>query len=177
MDNYEYTELLKKLNTKVLNICAIIKPENIKTRLKQIETLEQDENFWQDVAKATALGKEKTKISNMLEKFSNAKSAVDDAKDLYELANDENDEDTINALFDDAQNLEDKITSLEISMLLSGEDDNKNAIVSIHPGAGGTESNDWASMLYRMYLRFCEREGFKERLLTFKKEMKQDLKM
>ena len=46
-------------------------------------------------------------------------------------------------------------------MLLSGEDDGKNAIVTIHPGAGGTESNDWASMLYRMYLRFCEREGFK----------------
>ncbi|MBE2984004.1 peptide chain release factor 2 [Campylobacter sp. RM9344] len=167
MDNYEYTELLKTLYTKVQNISAIIKPENIKARLKEIENLEQDENFWQDIANATAIGKEKTKISNMLEKFNSAKSAVDDAKDLYELANSENDEETVNALFDDASNLEDKITNLEISMLLSGEDDNKNAIISIHPGAGGTESNDWASMLYRMYLRFCEREGFKVETLDF----------
>ena len=52
-------------------------------------------------------------------------------------------------------------------MMLSGENDDKNAIVSIHPGAGGTESNDWASMLYRMYLRFCEREGFKIEVLDF----------
>lgn len=167
MDNYEYTELLKTLYTKVQNISAIIKPENIKARLKEIENLEQDENFWQDIANATTIGKEKTKISNMLEKFNSAKSAVDDAKDLYELANSENDEETVNALFDDASNLEDKITNLEISMLLSGEDDNKNAIISIHPGAGGTESNDWASMLYRMYLRFCEREGFKVETLDF----------
>ncbi|MBE3606226.1 peptide chain release factor 2 [Campylobacter sp. RM13119] len=167
MDNYEYTELLKTLHTKVQNISAIIKPENIKARLKEIENLEQDENFWQDIANATAIGKEKTKISNTLEKFNSAKSAVDDAKDLYELANSESDEETVNALFDDASNLEDKITNLEISMLLSGEDDNKNAIISIHPGAGGTESNDWASMLYRMYLRFCEREGFKVETLDF----------
>ncbi|MBR8462060.1 peptide chain release factor 2 [Campylobacter sp. faydin G-105] len=167
MDSYEYTELLKKLNSKVENIGSIIKPESIKARLKEIETLEHDENFWQDIAAAGAIGKEKTKITNMLNKFNHVKAAVDDAYELYELANSENDEETINSLFDDANTLEEKITSLEISMLLSGEDDNKNAIVTIHPGAGGTESNDWASMLYRMYLRFCEREGFKVETLDF----------
>ena len=167
MDNYEYTELLKKLNTKVGNIASIIKPNEIKSRLEEIEKLEHDQNFWQDVAKATAIGKEKTKITNMLNKYKNAKSAIDDAKELYDLANSENDEDTIKSLFDDSESLEQKIVNLEISMLLSGEDDNKNAIITIHPGAGGTESNDWASMLYRMYLRFCEREGFKVETLDF----------
>ena len=167
MDSYEYTELLKKLNTKVGNIASIIKPNEIKSRLEEIEKLEHDQNFWQDVAKATAIGKEKTKITNMLNKYKNAKSAIDDAKELYDLANSENDEDTIKSLFDDSESLEQKIVNLEISMLLSGEDDNKNAIITIHPGAGGTESNDWASMLYRMYLRFCEREGFKVETLDF----------
>ncbi|MGP1485522.1 MAG: peptide chain release factor 2 [Campylobacter sp.] len=167
MDNYEYTELLKKLNTKVANIALIIKPDDINERLKQIQELENDQNFWQDITKAGQIGKEKTKISNILSKYKNAKSAIDDAKDLYDLANAENDEDTINSLFNDANELEEKIVNLEISMLLSGEDDNKNAIVTIHPGAGGTESNDWASMLYRMYLRFCEREGFKVETLDF----------
>lgn len=167
LDSYEYNELLKKLQTKVENIGSIVKPEEIKARLKEIEATEQDPDFWQDIAKAGALNKEKTKISNMLAKFNDANQAVSDAKELFELANSENDEETINSLFDDAKNLDEKIVNLEISMLLSGEDDGKNAIVSIHPGAGGTESNDWASMLYRMYLRFCEREGFKVETLDF----------
>ena len=176
MDNYEYTELLKTLNTKVENIAGVVKPENIKARLKEIEELENDQNLWQDVAKAGAIGKEKTKISNILNKFLNVKNAVDDAKALYELANSENDEETINSLFAEAGELEDKIINLEISMMLSGENDDKNAIVSIHPGAGGTESNDWASMLYRMYLRFCEREGFKIEVLDFQEGEEAGLK-
>ncbi len=176
MDNYEYTELLKTLNTKVENIAGVVKPENIKARLKEIEELENDQNLWQDIAKAGAIGKEKTKISNVLNKFLNVKNAVDDAKALYELANSENDEETINSLFAEADELEDKIINLEISMMLSGENDDKNAIVSIHPGAGGTESNDWASMLYRMYLRFCEREGFKIEVLDFQEGEEAGLK-
>nr|WP_314882525.1 peptide chain release factor 2 [uncultured Campylobacter sp.] len=176
MDNYEYTELLKTLNTKVENIAGVVNPENIKARLKEIEELENDQNLWQDVAKAGAIGKEKTKISNILNKFLNVKNAVDDAKALYELANSENDEETINSLFAEADELEDKIINLEISMMLSGENDDKNAIVSIHPGAGGTESNDWASMLYRMYLRFCEREGFKIEVLDFQEGEEAGLK-
>ena len=103
----------------------------------------------------------------MLSKFQNAQNALNDATELFDLANSENDLDTINSLFEDSENLEDLITNLEVSMMLSGEDDNKNAIVTIHPGAGGTESNDWASMLYRMYLRFCEREGYKVETLDF----------
>ena len=155
MDNYEYTELLKKLMTKVENIGSIVKPDVIKKRLSEIE---------------------KTKITNMLAKFTDAKAAVDDAAELYELANSENDADTLNALFEDASALNQKIVNLEISMMLSGEDDGKNAIVSIHPGAGGTESNDWASMLYRMYLRFCEREGYKVETLDFQEGEEAGLK-
>lgn len=176
LDNYEYNELLKKLQTKVENIGSIVKPDDIKARLKEIEAIEQDPDFWQDIAKAGALNKEKTKISNMLAKFNVANQAVSDAKELFELANSENDEETINSLFEDAKNLDEKIVNLEISMLLSAEDDGKNAIVSIHPGAGGTESNDWASMLYRMYLRFCEREGFKVETLDFQEGEEAGLK-
>ncbi|MFG5090412.1 peptide chain release factor 2 [Campylobacter lari] len=176
MDNYEYSELLKKLKNKVGNIASIIKPEEIKQRLKEIENLENSPSFWSDVKQAGIIGKEKTKISNLLKNYENAFNALNDANELFDLANSENDLDTIQALFDDASNLEDLIVSLEISMLLSGENDGKNAIVSIHPGAGGTESNDWASMLYRMYLRFCEREGFKVETLDFQEGEEAGLK-
>ncbi|HEC1784979.1 TPA: peptide chain release factor 2, partial [Campylobacter lari] len=165
-----------KLKNKVGNIASIIKPEEIKQRLKEIENLENSPSFWSDVKQAGIIGKEKTKISNLLKNYENAFNALNDASELFDLANSENDLDTIQALFDDAPNLEDLIVSLEISMLLSGENDGKNAIVSIHPGAGGTESNDWASMLYRMYLRFCEREGFKVETLDFQEGEEAGLK-
>lgn len=167
MDNYEYSELLKALKNKVANVASIIKPDAIKSRLEEIENLENSPKFWEDVKLAGIIAKEKTKLTNLLKSYENAFNAVSDAAELFEMANAENDQSTINSLFDDAPNLQNAITSLEISMLLSGENDNKNAIVSIHPGAGGTESNDWASMLYRMYLRFCEREGFKVETLDF----------
>ncbi|NLK67023.1 MAG: peptide chain release factor 2 [Campylobacteraceae bacterium] len=167
MDNYEYTELLKTLNTKVENIAQIIKPEKIEKRLDEIKEMENDPSFWGDVENATKINKEKTKLISTFDKFKEAKTLVDDAKEMYELASMEEDSEVINALFDDAQSLEERITSLEVSMLLSGENDSKNAIVTIHPGAGGTESNDWASILYRMYLRFCEREGYKVEVLDF----------
>nr|MBP3724758.1 peptide chain release factor 2 [Campylobacter sp.] len=176
MDNYEYSELLKDLKTKINNISQIIKPSEILNRLDEIEKLQNDPNFWSDIKKAGEIAKEKTKISNLLSKFQTAKSAVDDTSELYEMALSENDLDTINALFEDATKLEDQITTLEISMMLSGENDDKNAIVSIHPGAGGTESNDWASMLYRMYLRFCEREGYKVETLDFQEGEEAGLK-
>ena len=167
MDNYEYNELLKSLKIKIDNIAKVINPSSIESRLSEIESLEQDPSFWSDIELASQIGKEKTKLNSMLSKFQNAQNALNDATELFDLANSENDLDTINSLFEDSENLEDLITNLEVSMMLSGEDDNKNAIVTIHPGAGGTESNDWASMLYRMYLRFCEREGYKVETLDF----------
>ena len=167
MDNYEYNELLKSLKIKIDNIAKVINPSSIESRLSEIESLEQDPSFWSDIELASQIGKEKTKLNSMLSKFQNAENALNDATELFELAHSENDLDTIKSLFEDSENLEDLITNLEVSMMLSGEDDNKNAIVTIHPGAGGTESNDWASMLYRMYLRFCEREGYKVETLDF----------
>ncbi len=167
MDDYEYTELLKKLEVKVLNIQKIIKPEDNEKRLKQITKLEQDENFWTDVEKATVIQKEKNKKEKLNEAYKKAKDALDDAFGMYELGKEEEDAETIEACFEDAINLEKVITDLEIAMMLSGEDDGSNAIVSIHPGAGGTESQDWASMLYRMYLRWAEREGFSVETLDY----------
>lgn len=167
MDNYEYTELLKALDAKIKNMAFIVKPDEIKKRLDEIKDMELEPDFWNDIENATKINKEKTKLNSVFKKFKAAKQLVDDAKEMYELANMEEDSDMINSLFEDASNLEENITSLEVSMLLSGENDSRNAIISIHPGAGGTESNDWASILYRMYLRFCEREGYKVEVLDF----------
>lgn len=167
MDSYEYLELLKNLKNKIENIISIINPDEATKRINEIEELQKDPLIWNDTKKAGELNKEKTKLSNLLSSYEKAKNALQDAKDIFDLAQDENDEETINSLFQEAFNLENLITNFEIQMMLSSENDSKNAIITIHPGAGGTESNDWASMLYRMYLRFCERMGYKVETLDF----------
>ena len=169
MDNYEYTELLKNLNLKMKNITGVVEPEKIKARLEEIETLENDQEFWSDAANAAKIQKEKTQIQRKLDKYNLANDTVIDANELYEMAKEENDEESITALYDDAPSLENHIRSMEIEVLLSGDSDSNNAILSIHPGAGGTESQDWAEMLLRMYKRWAERRGFSVEILDYQK--------
>lgn len=161
MDAYEYSELLKSLSKKMENIKNIMKPDALKERLTEIEHMQQDQDFWNDTTYAGKISQEKTKTERILETYNTASDAVSDAIEYFELAKSEKDEETLEMLYDDAKNLEESTHALEVQMMLSGENDGKNAIVSIHPGAGGTESQDWASMLYRMYLRWAERRGFK----------------
>ena len=103
----------------------------------------------------------------MLATFEHARDAVHDAVEYFEMANSEKDEETLEMLYEDAESLQESTNALEVQMMLSGEHDSAHAIISIHPGAGGTESQDWASMLYRMYLRWAERRGFKVEVLDY----------
>jgi len=167
LDSYEYTELLKKLAIKIDNIAQIIKPDSIRERLKEIEEIEQDPDFWSDAKKAAVISKEKTKANSILTRYEKAKTALEDTNDIYEMALEEGDEETVAETVAEASSLETLVSDLEVAMMLSGEEDSNNAIISIHPGAGGTESQDWASMLYRMYLRWAERKGFKVETLDF----------
>lgn len=167
MDAYEYSELLKLLNTKLKNIQSILKPEELNQRLEEIKEEESDQDFWNDIEKATKSGIEKNRLLGKLNKFNKANDSLKGTNELYEMASDEKDEETFEMLYEEAPELEKLIKSTEISVMLSNPDDVSNAIVSIHPGAGGTESQDWAAMLYRMYLRWAERNNFKIELLDY----------
>jgi len=161
MDAYEYGELLKSLTIKIENITNIVKPDTLEQRLQEIELMQQDASFWEDAQNAGKISQEKTKTERILATYSSAKDAVVDAEEYFELAKIEEDGETLEMLYEDASSLQASTNALEVQMMLSGEHDSANAIVSIHPGAGGTESQAWASMLYRMYLRWAERHGFK----------------
>jgi len=167
MDHYEYSELLKTLNTKMKNIAGVVQPKKIEERLQEIEALEQSEGFWNDAEHAAVIQKEKTQLERKLQKFSRAFNALGDAEELYEMGKEENDDETIEMLFHEADALNALVKSMEVNMLLSGPNDANNAIVSIHPGAGGTESQDWASILLRMYTRWAERRGFKTEVMDY----------
>ena len=167
MDHYEYSELLKTLDTKMQNISNIVRPQDIQTRLNEIEVMENDQDFWNDAANAATIQKEKTQLERKLDKFNKASSTLNDAEDLYEMAKEEKDDDTIETLFGEADSLDESVNQMEVEVMLSGEHDANSAILSIHPGAGGTESQDWAHMLFRMYSRWAERRGFKTEILDY----------
>jgi len=167
VDHYEYTELLKTLTIKMQNVTDVVRPNEIQTRLDEITALENSDGFWNDVTYAGVVQKEKTQLERKLAKYSKTFNTLGDAVDLYEMAKEEADEETIESLFADAGELENKIKQMEVEVVLSGEHDAHNAIVTIHPGAGGTESQDWASMLLRMYTRWAERHDFTVEMLDY----------
>ncbi len=167
VDNYTYSELLKSLQNKCDNIALIIKPEKIKQELERIEKEQEDPNFWQDVLKARDTNKEKVRLNRLLETYQKTKNSLDESIELFELAQNDNDEVTLSLLYEEAHVLEHSVQKVEIEIMLSGENDASNAIITIQPGAGGTESQDWASILYRMYLRWAERRGFKSEILDY----------
>lgn len=110
--------------------------------------------------KAQQISKEIAALSNKISVFSDAEKIVDDAEVLIELAEEENDDSVLAELDADLKKAEEKIEDIRLKSLLSGKYDNLNAILSLHAGAGGTEACDWTEMLYRMYICYCEKNGY-----------------
>ncbi len=121
--------------------------------------------FWDHPQKAAAMQKERAGLLVTVELFQNTEKKILDAKELLELAELENDGQMGAELETDLPELEKLVRSMELSRMLSGQNDQRNAFMSINAGAGGTESCDWANMLLRMYLRYCESKDWKSEIL------------
>lgn len=106
-------------------------------------------------------------IKSKIEKYNNLKSEFDNLKDLSDLLKLESDDELARELIKNIAKIEGEITSLEINTLLSGKYDTNNTIITLHPGAGGTESQDWTQMLYRMYTRWAQDNGYEVKELDF----------
>ena len=108
-----------------------------------------------------------TKMKNKVERFREVEVMVEDAETLYEMSKEENDEELLKETEESLNATMAVLEQFELETLLSGKYDSNNAIISIHPGAGGTESQDWADMLYRMYVRWAERQGYSVTILDY----------
>lgn len=145
---------------KTLNeIKKSLKIEEKETRLKELEATSLDPDFWNDQQKAKQVMQE---IGNLRDLIDKIKSFEDEVVILYDLVRESKDDDVFEK---DVCSLEEKMKELKLTSFLDGRYDERNAIVSINAGQGGTEAMDWASMLYRMYLRYAERKGFKTEAL------------
>jgi len=122
-------------------------------------------NVWENPARAQELGRERAKLELVVETFRRIESRLNDTEELIELARLEDDASMVAGIADDLALVEKEVADLEFRRMFSGEMDANNAFVEIQAGAGGTEAQDWASMLTRMYLKWAERRGFDTELI------------
>ena len=133
-----------------------------KKELQELENQTQSEDFWQkDTSLTTKILVKVKDLKKKIEKFENSKTEIENLIELTELANMENDENVARDIIKSTEKLELEIEQIQLETLLSGKYDKNNAILTLHPGAGGTESQDWAEMLYRMYTRWADKNGYK----------------
>lgn len=134
-------------------------------RLDEVNRELEDPNVWSDQERAQALGKERAMLEEIVQLIDALTAGLADTKDLLDLAVAEDDEETVQSVMLDLDRYEKQLKSLEFQRMFSGKMDANNAYLDIQAGSGGTEAQDWAEMLLRMYLRFGERHGFKTELM------------
>ena len=134
-------------------------------RLTEVLRELEDPKIWDNPEKAQTLGKERGQLEMVVNNLVRLEKGINDAEELLAMAVDEDDDDSVGVVEHDLQSFEKDIGDLEFRRMFSGEMDPNNAFLDIQAGAGGTEAQDWAEMLLRMYLRWGERRGFKTELM------------
>ncbi|MFN3880376.1 MAG: peptide chain release factor 2 [Nitrincola lacisaponensis] len=134
-------------------------------RLEEVERELENPAVWNNPENAQQLGRERNSLSHTVTTLDELTSGVADARDLLDLAVEENDEDTVAEVVKEVEALGNQLADLEFRRMFSGEADPNNAFVDIQAGSGGTEAQDWANMMLRMYLRWGEDKGFKTELI------------
>ena len=125
------------------------------------------EGFWEDVDAANKVNQRMKVITGKLDRYRRLESGVEDVNTLMEMAEEEADESLLGEIAGEYHALEKEVEALRLSTLLKGPYDGCNAVLSLHAGAGGTEAQDWVSLLYRMYCRYCEKKGYTVKELDY----------
>ncbi|TMB57453.1 MAG: peptide chain release factor 2 [Deltaproteobacteria bacterium] len=157
---------VRALHHRVAELGGIFDLPALERRAAELSEQAGAPDFWKDAEKAQAVGRETAAVRDAIERFRRQRQGVDEAQVFLELA-EEGASEALGELTAKVEEVEHGLAELELLRLLGGEHDGGNAIVEIHPGAGGLEAQDWAEMLLRMYLRWCERRGFRVELVEF----------
>ncbi|MBU3950831.1 MAG: peptide chain release factor 2 [Proteobacteria bacterium] len=136
-------------------------------RFRELEHFIARQDFWDDADKATDLLKERTTLSGLLETCQSISDDIEEADLLLEMALEESDKESEQEVANLLTALERKIKKFSVDITLNGEDDARDALVTINAGAGGTDSQDWAEILFRMYTRWIDKKGFKQQIIDY----------
>jgi peptide chain release factor 2 len=134
-------------------------------RLTEVSRELEEPNVWDNPERAQELGRERVRLEEVVLTLTRLGNSIGDAAELLEVAAEENDQDTLDSIALDLEGLETEISGLEFRRMFSGEMDEASAFLDVQAGSGGTEAQDWAEMLLRMYLRWGERHGFRTELI------------
>ena len=163
----EYKVKLNNIRPSLDGLKDALKLEAADKEIEELEKASEMEGFWNDVEKSQKVQKRIKLLKSKVEKYTALCSTWDDLMTICEMAIEENDDSMLGELQEGYSAFEEELEAMRLSTLLTGEYDANNAILTFHAGAGGTEAQDWASMLYRMYNMWAERHGFTVKLMDY----------
>ncbi|RMD92787.1 MAG: peptide chain release factor 2 [Calditrichaeota bacterium] len=161
----ELKNKLEELKERLLYLKDCLDIEKRRQQIKELEAKSSAPGFWDEPEKAQKIMQQIGNHREVVELYEALQSKINDLEILLQLAHEEEDTETFKEIQQELTELEKRVEGLELQNLFSEPEDSKNALLTIHPGAGGTESQDWAQMLLRMYLRWIERKGFEYEIL------------
>ncbi len=151
-------------------------PEGLKGELAKIDEKINEEGFWDDQEEARKVMKEKKSIEDKLDELQKLNSQMDDLQVLIEMAEEDSDPSLLKEAEDTCEKLSSSLEELRLRTLLNEKYDKNNAIISVHAGSGGTDAQDWAEMLFRMYSRWCEKKGYKSKIIDMQEDTEGGIK-
>lgn len=163
----EYKVKLNGMKPTIKNLEGALKLDDARKEIEELEHESAQDGFWNDVERSQTVLMKIKRLKNKCERFDKLQGKWEDLVTLCEMALEEDDDSMLDELEKDYAQFEKELESERLSTLLSGEYDSCNAILSFHAGAGGTEAQDWAQMLYRMYTRWAERHGYKYTIIDY----------
>lgn len=158
---------LENFRKDVAELGSALRIDDLRNKAAELDKITSDPEFWNNQENSGKVLKEVKRIKEKITKYEALENKLEDTITLAELAIEENDESLVGEVEADVKAIEEEEEKQRIEILLSGEYDQNNVIVSFHPGAGGTEAQDWAQMLYRMYTRWGERHGYNVKLIDW----------
>ena len=165
LDQFKYT-----LSTYETPLKEVRDSLNLEAKIRRIDELDktmEEPSFWEDAEKSTRLVKEAKNLKDTVAEYNKLQNQYEEIGLMIEMGYEENDPEIVPEIQEMLDEFTSELDALRLHTLLTGEYDNNNAILRLNAGAGGTESCDWCSMLYRMYCRWAERKGYQVEVLDF----------
>ena len=165
--DYETHKAIEDAQQTLADLSESLDLEGRKKRIAEIDEIISAPDFWNNPEGGQAIMQEKKRLESKVDTYHALAGNMEDLEVMIELAKEEPDADLEQDIVDTLAEITKELDAFELETILNGDYDDNNAILSIHPGAGGTESQDWAEMLYRMYVRWAERHGYKVEVLDY----------
>ena len=164
MAEFDFTQAIGEARAKYESIAKALDVDRLKADIKDLETQAAAPGLWDDPENAQKITSRLSAAESQLKRLNSASQRIDDVETLVELGHEEGDQDSLDEAQSEIGEIQKDLDQMEIQTLLDGEYDERSAVVTIRSGAGGVDAADFAQMLLRMYLRYCERNGFKAKV-------------